>query len=182
MAAEKPESLDICFVPDDDYVGVLERHLPPTRRRWRPARSSTPRVEVVGEHEGFARYTVGQRRGLPGGSREPLYVVAIRPDTREVVIGPRAELLGLGVIARDVNWLVDAPPTVGARMQVQVRHRAPAAPAEIVRIDGLEIELALDEPVAAITPGQSLVMFDGDRVLGGGLIAGSRAALPILAA
>jgi tRNA-specific 2-thiouridylase len=137
---------------------------------------------VLGEHDGYARFTVGQRRGLPGGSREPLYVIAIRPETREVVIGPRAELLGRGVIAAEVNWLVDTPPVVGAHISVQVRHRAPAAPAEIVRLDAGEIELALDEPVAAITPGQSLVMFDGDRVLGGGLIASSRPSLPVLAA
>jgi tRNA-specific 2-thiouridylase len=115
-----------------------------------------------------------------------MYVVAIRPATREVVIGPREELLGRGVIARELNWLVDAPPSVGARVQVQVRHRAAPAAAEIVRLEGGEIELALDEPVAAITPGQSLVIYDGERVLGGGFIesaAGSaRATLPILAA
>ncbi|MGH7621521.1 MAG: aminomethyltransferase beta-barrel domain-containing protein, partial [Gemmatimonadaceae bacterium] len=101
-----------------------------------------------------------------------MFVVAIRPEDRAVVIGPRSELLGRGVVAREVNWLVDAP-AVGARVEVQVRHRAPAARAEIVRVEGAsggEIELALDEPVAAITPGQSLVLYDGDRVLGGGLI------------
>ena len=182
VVAEKRESQDICFVPDGDHAAVLARHLGPDA----PALARGPFVDsagrVLGEHEGYARFTVGQRRGLPGGAREPWYVIAIRPDTREVVIGPRAELLGHGVIARDVNWLVDAPPTVGAHIQVQVRHRAPAAPAEIVRADDTEIELALDQPVAAITPGQSVVMFDGDRVLGGALIAASRAALPILAA
>jgi len=185
VVAEKRESQDICFVPDGDHARVLARHLAADA----PALARGPFVDsagrALGEHDGYARFTVGQRRGLPGGSREPLYVVAIRPATREVVIGPRAELLGRGVIARDLNWLVDAPPAVGAHVQVQVRHRAPAAPAEIVRLDDGEIELALDEPVAAITPGQSLVLFDGDRVLGGGLIAASRAArptLPVLAA
>ena len=182
VVAEKRESQDICFVPDGDHGKVLMRHLgadAPALARGRFVDSSG---RVLGEHDGFARFTVGQRRGLPGGSREPLYVIAIRPDAREVVIGPRVELLGRGVIARELNWLVDTPPAVGARVQVQVRHRAPAAPAEIVRADGTEIELALDEPVAAITPGQSLVLFDGDRVLGGGLIAAARGALPVLAA
>jgi tRNA-specific 2-thiouridylase len=111
--------------------------------------------------------------------------VAIRPESREVVIGPRNELLGRGVIAHEVNWLVDVPPAVGDHVQVQVRHRAAAAPAEVVRLGGGEIELALDQPVTAITPGQSLVMFDGERVVGGGLIAASRAArssLPVRAA
>jgi tRNA-specific 2-thiouridylase len=133
-------------------------------------------------HDGFARFTIGQRRGLPGGFREPMFVVDIRPHDRAVVIGPRAELLGRGVIAREINWLVD-PPAVGTRISIQVRHRAVPALAEIVRLDGGEIELALDEPVAAITPGQSLVMYDGDRVLGGGLIErGRRGSLPVLAA
>ncbi|HKT09582.1 MAG TPA: tRNA 2-thiouridine(34) synthase MnmA [Gemmatimonadaceae bacterium] len=182
VVADKRESQDICFVPDGDHAKVLARHLGAGSPALARGRFVDSAGRVLGEHDGYARFTVGQRRGLPGGAREPIYVIAIRPDTREVVIGPRTELLGRGVIARDVNWLVDAPPAVGAHVQVQVRHRAPAAPAEIVRLDAGEIELALDEPVAAITPGQSLVMFDGDRVLGGGLIAASRAALPVLAA
>jgi tRNA-specific 2-thiouridylase len=101
-----------------------------------------------------------------------------------VVIGPRAALLGAGVVARGVNWLVEPPP-VGAPVSVRVRHRAAPARAELVRVEGEEIELALDEPVAAITPGQSLVVYDGDRVLGGGIIERARrarAALPVLAA
>jgi tRNA-specific 2-thiouridylase len=98
------------------------------------------------------------------------------------VIGPREELLGRGVIAREMNWLVDAP-AVGSRVEIQVRHRAAPARAEIVRLDADEIELALDEAVAAITPGQSLVLYDGARVLGGGLIErGMRTGLPVMAA
>jgi tRNA-specific 2-thiouridylase len=185
VVAEKPESQDICFVPDGDHVRVLERHL----GVHAPALSVGPIVtvdgQVVGHHGGFARYTIGQRRGLPGGSPVPMYVVAILPSDRAVVIGPREALLGRGVVARGVNWLVDEPPPVGARVSVQVRHRAPAAPAEIVRREGDEIELALDEAVAAITPGQSLVIYDGARVLGGGFIErspGQRTTLPVLAA
>ena len=101
-----------------------------------------------------------------------------------MVIGPREELLGRGVIARGLNWLVDPAPAVGDRVGVRVRHRAPIVPAEIVRIEGDEIELALDAPVRAIAPGQSLVIYDGDRVLGGGFIEAAqaaRAALPLLA-
>ena len=113
-----------------------------------------------------------------------MYVVAIRPEGREVVIGPRDALIGRGIVAREMNWLADAP-AVGGRVSVQVRHRAAPARAEIVRLDGGEIELALDEGVSAITPGQSLVLYDGDRVLGGGFIergaAGGRA-LPVMAA
>jgi tRNA-specific 2-thiouridylase len=185
VVAEKVESQDICFVPDGDHMKVLARHLGDDAPALAPGPFITTDGRVVGEHSGYARFTIGQRRGLPGGHAHPMYVVAIRPATREVVIGPREELLGRGVIAREVNWLVDTPPSVGAHLQVQVRHRAAPAPAEVVRLDGPEIELALDEPVAAITPGQSLVMYDGDRVLGGGFIEAAgptRAALPILAA
>jgi tRNA-uridine 2-sulfurtransferase len=185
VVAEKPESQDICFVPDGNHVGVLERHLD----AGAPALATGPIVtvegRVVGQHQGFARYTIGQRRGLPGGSPVPMYVVAIRPSDRAVVIGPREALLGRGVVAREVNWLVDDSPSVGAQVSVQVRHRAAPASAELVRRDGSEIELALNEPVAAITPGQSVVIYAGERVLGGGFIEraqGQRLGLPVLAA
>ncbi len=118
-------------------------------------------------------------------------MVAIRPLERAVVIGPRDELLGRGIIAREMNWLVDSALGIGERVEVQVRHHASPARAEIVRVEGDEIELALDEPVSAISPGQSLVLYRGERVLGGGVIeAGcvvgaeraTRARLPIFAA
>jgi tRNA-uridine 2-sulfurtransferase len=183
VIAEKVESQDICFVPDGDHTRVIARRLGSDT----PALAAGPFLlsdgRAVGEHHGYARFTIGQRRGLPGGFPEPMYVVAIRPGDRAVVIGPREELLGRGVIAREVNWLGDAPSS-GARVAVQVRHRASAVPAEIIRITADEVELALDEAVAAITPGQSLVMYAGDRVVGGGVIerAGSRAELPVMAA
>jgi tRNA-specific 2-thiouridylase len=185
VVADKVESQDICFVPDGDHAKVIARRLGPDT----PSLSRGPVVlgdgTVVGEHDGYARYTIGQRRGVPGGFPEPMYVVAIRPADRAVVIGPRAALLGRGVVAREINWLVD-PPALGGRVEVQVRHRAQPTPAEIVRIDGHEIELALEAPVSAITPGQSLVLYDGDRVVGGGFIecggAATRTALPVLAA
>ncbi|HEX6966135.1 MAG TPA: tRNA 2-thiouridine(34) synthase MnmA [Gemmatimonadaceae bacterium] len=185
VVAEKIESQDICFVPDGDHTKILAKHLGPDAPSLSPGPIVTSDGRVVGEHRGFARFTIGQRRGLPGGFTQPMYVVAIRPSERAVVIGPREELLGRGVIAREMNWLVDDAPRVGERVQVQVRHRAAPARAEIVRLDGDEIELALDEPVAAITPGQSLVLYDGERVLGGGFIdasRGARVALPVLAA
>jgi tRNA-specific 2-thiouridylase len=182
VIAEKVESQDICFVPDGDHTKIIRQRLGADT----PSLSHGPFMlsdgKTVGTHDGFARFTIGQRRGLPGGFREPMFVVAIRPADRAVVIGPREELLGRGVIARSMNWLVDAPP-VGTHVEIQIRHRASPAHAEIVRLDGAEIELALDEPVAAITPGQSLVVYQGDRVLGGGLIdRGTRATLPIMAA
>ena len=182
VIAEKRESQDICFVPDGDHTKIIRQRLGENA----PALSRGPFVlsdgTLAGAHEGFARYTIGQRRGLPGGFRVPMFVVDIRPRDRAVVIGPREELLGRGVIARSINWLVD-PPNVGARVSVQIRHRASPAMAEILRLGNDEIELALDEPVSAITPGQSLVLYDGERVLGGALIErGKRTGLPVWAA
>jgi len=184
VVAEKTESQDICFVPDGDHTKILRQRLGAEA----PALSVGPLVlsdgRQVGTHQGYARYTIGQRRGLPGGFPEPMYVVDIRPNERAVVIGPRAELLGRGVVARELNWLGE-PPALGANVLVQIRHRATPAAAEVVRVGADEIELALDEPVAAITPGQSLVLYDDTRVLGGGIIEAARrvrSALPILAA
>jgi tRNA-specific 2-thiouridylase len=184
VVADKVESQDICFVPDGDHAAVIARRLGPGTPSLTPGPFVTTAGRVIGHHRGYARYTVGQRRGLPGGSRHPLYVVAIHPEDRSVVVGPREELLGRGVVASEVRWLGE-PPAVGTRIQVQVRHRAPAVSAELLRLDPTEIEIALDEPVAAITPGQSLVLYDVDRVLGGGIIERahrSRPALPVLAA
>ncbi|MFN8573363.1 MAG: tRNA 2-thiouridine(34) synthase MnmA [Gemmatimonadaceae bacterium] len=184
VVANKPESQDICFVPDGDHTTIIRQRL----GDHSPALARGPIVlvdgRVVGEHAGYAGFTIGQRRGLPGGFAEPMFVVAIRPADRAVVIGPRDALLGRGVIARELNWLTTAP-TVGATVAVQVRHRAPTVPAEVLRIDAEEIEVALQEPVAAITPGQSIVMYEGSRVLGGGVIeraTGQRIALPVRAA
>jgi tRNA-specific 2-thiouridylase len=181
LIAEKPESQDICFVPDGDHTRIIARHLGADA----PALSPGPLVRrdgtVVGEHDGYARFTVGQRRGLPGGFAEPMFVVAIEPATRSVVIGPRDELLGRGVIAREVNWLVDAP-AVGAEVEVQIRHRARAVAGVIVRLSGEEVEVALEEPASAISPGQSVVVYEGARVLGGGVIERGRRGLPVRAA
>jgi tRNA-specific 2-thiouridylase len=181
LIAEKVESQDICFVPDGDHTKIIARELgadAPALTRGAFIRSDGT---IVGEHEGFARYTVGQRRGLPGGFREPMFVVEIRPESRTVVIGPREELLGRGVVAREANWLGDAP-AAGAEVEVQVRHRAKPARGTIVRVSGNEVEIALTEAVTAISPGQSLVLYDGSRVLGGGVIERARRALPVLAA
>jgi tRNA-specific 2-thiouridylase len=184
VIAEKPESQDICFVPDGDHTKIIRQKLGSDAPALTPGAFVLTDGSVVGAHDGFARFTFGHRRGLPGGFKVPMFVVAIRPEDRSVVIGPREELLGRGVVAKYVNWLVDAP-AVGAHLEVQVRHRSAPARAEIARLDGDEIELALDEPVSAIAPGQSLVLYDGEKVLGGGLIeraSGRRAPLPVRAA
>jgi tRNA-specific 2-thiouridylase len=182
LIAEKRESQDICFVPDGDHTRVIARTLgadtPSLARGPLLLRDGT----VVGEHAGYARYTVGQRRGLPGGFAEPMFVVAIEPTTRAVVIGPRDELLGRGVVVREVNWLVEPPASVGDELAVQIRHRARAVPGVVVRVAADEVEVALEEAASAISPGQSCVFYDGERVVGGGVIERGRRELPVRAA
>ena len=171
VTAAKPESVEICFVPDDDYVAVLEQHLPADAPALTPGPLVNTSGEVIGEHEGFARYTIGQRRGLPGGAAEPRYVVAIRPASREVVVGGLDELAGWTVALDEVNWLTDSLAP-GDTCFVQIRYRARAVPARVESVSRDRIALSLLEPVRAVTPGQSGVLYDtDDRVLGGGVIA-----------
>jgi tRNA-specific 2-thiouridylase len=168
--ADKPESQEICFVPDGDYVKILRRELPADAPALSRGAFVTSSGEVLGEHDGFAQFTIGQRKGLPGGFGEAKFVVALRPETREVVIGSRDELLDSTVVVREVNWLVADAPTVGSTVQVRVRHRAPLVEATVTAIVWREVTLSLVTPISAIAPGQSLVCYDGVRVLGGGFI------------
>ncbi|MGH7559429.1 MAG: tRNA 2-thiouridine(34) synthase MnmA [Gemmatimonadales bacterium] len=168
--ADKPESVEICFVPDDDYTAVLERHLEPNA----PALSEGPIVttsgEVVGRHQGFARYTVGQRRGLPGGFATPMYVVAIRPEERAVVVGSESELEGDEIRLEEVNWLV-APQEPGDGCEIQIRHRGRSTPATVRAMGPDTLALRTHTPVRAISPGQSGALYSEDgRLLGGGVI------------
>jgi tRNA-specific 2-thiouridylase len=168
--AEKKESVEICFVPDNDYAAVLERHLPADAPALAPGPLVTTSGEVVGEHRGYGRYTIGQRKGLPGGFGGARYVVAIRPDRCEVVVGTADELAGHRVRLEEVNWLAE-PLRAGDRCELQLRYRARAVPATVVEAGDAALELALETPVRAITPGQSGVLYSPDnRVLGGGVI------------
>ncbi len=180
--ANKPESMDICFVPHGDHVAILQEHLPADAPALQRGAVVTEDGRVLGEHEGFARFTVGQRKGLPGGAGEPMFVLEIRPHTREVVVGPRDALARSSVAASQVNWLAPVP-AVGRAVEVQVRHRGAHVPATILRADADGIDVALGERVHGVAPGQSLVLYDGDVVLGGGIITrAGRGALPVLAA
>jgi len=170
--ADKEESVEICFVPTGDYLPVLRQHLPAEAPALAPGPIVTTAGDVVGQHDGFARFTIGQRRGVPGGFPQAMYVVAIRPGDRTVVIGPAADLLGRRVMLSDVRWLIAEPLANGAECRVQIRYRAPATRARVAAVapGGDRVEVELTEPVRAITPGQSGVLYDGDRVLGGGII------------
>ncbi len=167
--AEKPESQEICFVPTGDYRDLLRKRLGSVHPALEPGQIVRSDGSVLGQHGGFAGFTVGQRRGLGGGFPEPMFVLAVRPDTKEVVVGTRDELFGASVAVRELNWLTTAP-SPGDEVTVQLRYRAPAVSATVVDV-GADLKLALGAAQPAITPGQSAVVFDGPRVLGGGRIA-----------
>jgi tRNA-specific 2-thiouridylase len=167
--AEKPESMEICFVPSGNYVDVLEDRLESGHPALSPGKLVTTAGEVVGDHPGFARYTVGQRKGLPGGRGLPLYVLGTRPDRREVVVGSFDELHRTELTVGELNWLAP-PPREGESVSVQIRHRACAVPARIDSVGEDRVQLVLEEAQRAVTPGQSAVIFRGEMVLGGGRI------------
>ncbi len=173
VTADKPESQEICFVPTGDYRDLLRERLPSRHGALEPGPLVTLDGTRVGTHDGYAAFTVGQRRGLGGGFDERMFVLEIRPATREVVVGPREALYAETVEVEETSWLA-APPEPGDAVQVQLRHRASAAPAVVEELDERRLRLALTVPRAAVTPGQSAVVFRDDRVLGGGRIVRAR--------
>lgn len=167
--ADKPESQEICFVPTGNYRDFLEKKLLPTHPALSPGPIVDHRGRVLGRHNGYSGFTVGQRKGLGGGLSEPHYVLEIRPRTRQVVVGPKHLLEVRRVIVGDLNWLAGSPAP-GTRFEAQVRYRSPALPCRVTACGGDSLELRFEEPARAVTPGQSSVFFAGDRVMGGGRI------------
>jgi tRNA-uridine 2-sulfurtransferase len=169
VTADKPESQEICFVPTGDYASFLSDRLGADHPSLRPGAMVTSSGEEVGQHGGYARYTVGQRKGLGGGRGRALYVLGVRPSANEVVVGTHAELFRDEVALRDLNWF-DAAPSTGDRLMIQMRHRAAAVAATVVTADAARVLLRLDTPQRAITPGQSGAVYNGDELIGGGRI------------
>jgi tRNA-specific 2-thiouridylase len=170
VTAEKPESQEICFVPTGHYADFLAKRIGDEHKALTPGKLVTSTGTVVGEHDGYSRYTVGQRKGLGGGFRKPLYVLGVRPEANEVIVGGENELLRADVSISDLNWL-SGQPEVGEQVLVQLRYRARAVAATVRAIGDQSIELKLHEPQRAVTPGQSGVIYRGDIVAGGGRIA-----------
>jgi tRNA-specific 2-thiouridylase len=173
VTAEKPESQEICFVPDGDYRAMLRTRLTPGHPALEPGRVVDRSGSMLGEHGGYAGFTVGQRRGLGGGFPGPLYVLEIRAETREVVVGPVEALASDGVEVAELNWLVE-PPGRGEEVAVQCRARAEPVAARIEESGAGSLTLAFGQPQRAVTPGQSAVVFRGSEVLGGGRIVRAR--------
>ncbi len=167
--AEKPESQEICFVPTGNYVDVLEDRLGPEHPALSPGPLVTAGGEQIGHHEGYARYTVGQRRGIGGGHGRRLYVIGARPETREVVVGDWEETYRREMRIGELNWLAQ-PPTSGEEIRAQIRHRGDAAIAHVIAADETGVTVRFAEAQRAVAPGQSAVLFKDATVLGGGRI------------
>jgi tRNA-specific 2-thiouridylase len=171
--AEKKESQEICFVPDGDYAGFIDRYLAAEGREdERPAGGEIVDTagRVVGEHEGVHRFTVGQRRGIGVSRQLPLYVVRVEPESSRVVVGHDEELLSSEFHAAGVNWVAFEEPAEPVRADVRVRYRHREAPATITPLGGARARVRFDEPQRAVTPGQATVFYRGDEVVGGGWI------------
>jgi tRNA-specific 2-thiouridylase len=160
IVADKPDSQDICFVPDGDYASVVRKVRPDAAREGEIVDREG---RVLGRHRGLIHFTIGQRRGLEiGGQAEPLYVVRLEPESNRVVAGPKSALAVRSAMLSGINWLGEDQSD---GLTVKVRSMARPAP---VRFEDEAVHF--DEPEFGVAPGQAAVLYDGDRVLGGGWI------------
>ena len=166
--ADKPDSQEICFVPDDDYAGFIARNagvdIPP------PGNFVTKTGQVLGIHKGITHYTIGQRRGLGLAMGHHVFVTEIRPETNEVVVGENEDVFASSLRCNQVNFMGMADLEVPRMVMAKVRYAHKGEMARIERVGGDEILCTFEEPVRAITPGQAVVFYEGDYVLGGGVI------------
>jgi tRNA-specific 2-thiouridylase len=178
VVAEKPDSQDICFVPQGNYAAVVEKLRPGAAE---PGEVVDAEGRVLGRHRGVIHFTVGQRKGLGIGGGEALHVLRLEPETRRVVVGPRAALAQRRVWMTGVNWLGPAPAADGSEVSVKLRSAQPPLPARVT-LDGEgggAVELA--EAAFGVAPGQACVVYDGTRLLGGGWIARDQPGRPVAA-
>jgi tRNA-specific 2-thiouridylase len=165
--AEKADSQEICFLPSGNHAAFIERRAP---EACRPGVFADRVGRILGRHEGIHRFTVGQRKGLGLAAGTPLYVLAIDASTGTVTVGPRAALARSACTASRVNWLIEGPPNKPRTLAAQVRYRQPTAPARVNPLDGHRASVLFESPQPVVSPGQAVVFYDGDIVVGGGWI------------
>ena len=169
--ADKPDSVEICFVPSGNHTDVVRQ------RRPEVAMAGVIREKdgtILGEHDGIDRFTIGQRKGLGVAAGRRRFVLEILPESHEVIVGDPEELLASGLVASRVNWLIDAPEET-FRCTTKIRYRHAGVPATVTPTADGGAEVYFEEPVSAVTPGQAVAFYDGTRVLGGGWIERSLA-------
>lgn len=168
QVANKPDSQEICFIPDHDYAKFIEAH---TGRKTEPGNFVDLEGNVIGRHEGIIHYTVGQRKGLNLSVGRPVFVVAIRPGANEVVIGEAGDVFTDSLICDKLNWMaVDGLHGKAMQVTAKIRYSHKGAPCTIREIGENLVECRFLENVRAVTPGQAVVFYDGDYVVGGGTI------------
>lgn len=166
--AKKPDSQEICFVPDNDYAGFIKRSVP--ERMSPPGNFVTPQGNVLGRHRGICHYTVGQRRGLDLPMGERVYVTDIRPDTNEVVIGSQESLFTKEVICHQVNYMGAEDFKEGERLFAKIRYNHKGEYCRVEKLPDGCLRTVFEQPVRAAAPGQAICFYSGDYVLGGGVI------------
>lgn len=167
--ADKPDSQDICFVPDGDYASFIEKY---TGKRFEPGPFVDTSGRVLGQHKGIIRYTIGQRKGLGISSTEPLYVCQLKPETNQVVLGREKELYATQLEAREINLIPFDNLEQPIKVKAKIRYRQAEQPATVEQIGPDRLRITFDQPQRAITKGQSVVLYNGDYVVGGGIIDG----------
>lgn len=173
--AEKEDSQEICFVPGNDYKAFLRSHL--GNGGFQPGGIYDTAGNFLGEHEGIEMFTIGQRKGLPGGSPKPMYVVDIDAEHRRIIVGGEEELMRESFEVDRVNWLAGDVPTVTSAT-VKIRYAHSGCPCTIIPMENGRARVELDEPQRSVTPGQAAVFYDGDRVIGGGWICREATVMP----
>jgi len=166
--ARKPDSQDICFVPDGDYARVIALH---TGKQYPEGDFLDLHGSVLGRHRGIIHYTVGQRRGLGLSFPEPYYVVRLDPEANTVTLGPKRALFSRDARVQELHWCAGIAPASPVRCSVKLRYRHPEQPAQVFPAPDGTARILFDEPQRAATPGQAAVFYDGDTVLGGGTLA-----------
>jgi len=165
--AGKAESQEICFIPDNDYRSFMERVCPETVR---PGEIISTAGERLGRHQGIAFYTIGQRKGLGITYSEPLYVVDIDAANNRVVVGTEAETYSSGMVVERINYISGVPPAEPLQVEIKIRYHAPAVPAVMYPPENDCARVVFQTMQKAVTPGQSAVFYDGEEVIGGGVI------------
>ncbi|MBY0457182.1 MAG: tRNA 2-thiouridine(34) synthase MnmA [Gemmataceae bacterium] len=165
--ADKPDSVEICFVPSGDHTDVVRSRRPEVARAGVIAETNG---KVIGPHDGIDRFTIGQRKGLNVGGGKKRFVLELLPETNTVVVGDESDLLATGLAASEVNWLIDAPAEPLSCV-AKIRYRHPGVPATVTALPDGGAEVVFDSPHPAVTPGQAVAFYQGTRVLGGGWIA-----------
>ena len=165
--ARKPDSQDICFVPDGDYAAFIRRH---TGKADTPGDFVDESGRTLGRHRGIAHYTIGQRKGLGIPSNQPLYVKAIDPKSNQVILSGNDALFSRQLTGGNFNWIAWEAPPRQFRCSARIRYRQTEQPCEVTVEENGSVQVLFDRPQRAITPGQAVVLYDGDTVLGGGTI------------